>query len=129
MLVAQDDRLAHPARGLELRLERLRRHLLTAGGDEQIFEPVGDAQEALAVQVADVAGVEPAILERGARGLLVPEVALHDAGALGEDLAVGGEAHLRAGHRRAARPPAPPPPPPPAAPRRAPPSPPPPPPP
>ena len=53
--------------------------------------------------LADVAGVEPAVLER-ARGVLVRvEVAGRDVLAAHEDLAVGGDLHLDAGDRLADR--------------------------
>ena len=54
------------------------------------------AQEALVVDLADVAGVEPAVrVDHLGGGLRSVPVALHDVRALGEDLAVLGDLQLR----------------------------------
>src|SRR5688500_16361024 len=60
--VAQGHRLAHPRDRLELALEDLRRHVLAARGDQQLLDAVGDLQEALFVDGADVARVQPPLL-------------------------------------------------------------------
>ena len=94
--VADHHRLADVAARLERVLDRRRRHVLAVGVDDQLLLAVGDAQEALGVDLADVAGVEPPLGVDHLRGLLllVP-VALHDVGPLGEDLAVVGDLDLR----------------------------------
>src|SRR5882672_3857741 len=92
--VAQNDRFEYPRRLLQRVLDRLRRDLLTAARDDDVLLAVGDAQEAVRVQLADVARVEPAVLKCG-RGLLgsVP-VAFHDAWATDQDLAVPRDPNL-----------------------------------
>src|SRR5579862_1628670 len=57
--IADDHRLGDERAALELVLERRRRDVLAVGVDDQLLLAVGDAQEALAVHLADVAGVEP----------------------------------------------------------------------
>src|SRR5690554_5119633 len=67
----------------------LRRVAVEAADDEHVLEPAGDAQVALLVQAADVAGVQPALLIKGAAGGLgVAEIALHQVEATQADLAV-----------------------------------------
>ena len=57
--------------------EVLRRDVLAAGGDDQVLLAVGDAQEALGVELADVAGVQPAVgVDRLGGGALVLAVAV-----------------------------------------------------
>ena len=61
-LVAVHDHLADVRAGrLELALDRLRRDVLAARGLDQVLLAVGDAQEAVGVELADVAGAEPAV--------------------------------------------------------------------
>src|SRR5450759_1759084 len=52
--VADDHRLLDQVVALDLELELLRRHVLAAGGFEQIFLAVGDFQESVGVDLADV---------------------------------------------------------------------------
>src|SRR5712691_6844277 len=52
-----DQRIAH-----QLHLERLRRDVLADRGLEEGLLAVGDAEEAIAVDDADVAGIQPAVL-------------------------------------------------------------------
>ena len=59
--IADDDRLRHDRDRLEHALDELRRDVLAAGGDEQLLLAIGDAQEAVGVDLADVARVEPAV--------------------------------------------------------------------
>ena len=74
--VADDERLRDEARRLERVLEVLRRDVLAAGGDDDVLLAVGDLQEAVRVDLADVAGAEPAVVgERGRGRLGILEVA------------------------------------------------------
>ena len=60
---------------------------VAAAGDDHVLGTVGEGQEALLVEVADVAGVEPAVHQgRGAGGVVAP-VAAHHRGAAHGDLA------------------------------------------
>ena len=95
--VADDERLRDEARRLQRVLEVLRRDVLAAGGDDQVLLAVGDLQEAVRVDLADVAGPEPAVVgERGGRRLGILVVAAEDRVAPDEDLAVVVEPDLAA---------------------------------
>ena len=61
--VADDEGLRDVLRLLQLVLDVLRRDVLPAGGDEDVLLAVGDAQEAVVVDLPDVAGTQPAIGE------------------------------------------------------------------
>ena len=58
-----------------------------AAPDDHVLGPVGDEQEAVVVEVADVAGVQPAVDDRLGGGLGLVPVARHDDRALDADLA------------------------------------------
>ena len=78
--------------GEQQRLELGRRHLEALVLDE-LLEPVDDEQVPVGVDVADVAGVQPAVgVDRVGRGLRVVEVALHHLRTPDPDLAVGVDA-------------------------------------
>ena len=63
--VAVHQNLADVGAGrLEHTFDLLRSHVLAAGGLDQVLLPVGDPQIALLVELADVPGREPAVLER-----------------------------------------------------------------
>src|SRR5204862_63633 len=84
----RDERLRDEPRGFERVLEILRRDVLAAGRDDQVLLAIGDLEEAVLVELADVAGAEPAILgERGRGRLGILEVALEDRVAADDDLA------------------------------------------
>src|SRR6266487_940124 len=73
-------------------LEDGRRHVLAGGGHDQLLLAAGDAQEAVVVQLTDVAAVEPAVdVERLSGGGLVVPVPLEDVVAEDEDLPVVGD--------------------------------------
>src|SRR5262249_59270783 len=77
--------------------------VLAAGRDDDLLLPTGDLEEGFVVQLADVAGVEPAVGQRLPGGLGVVPVALEHDGALDQDLAVVGDPDRRAGDRAADR--------------------------
>ena len=60
------------------------------GADDHVLEPVDDAEVAVAVQLADVAGVQPAVAQLGRRLLRAPPVPLHHLRAADDDLAGAG---------------------------------------
>ena len=104
-LVAVDHRLADERVGLEAVLEVLRRDVLAARGDDDVLLAVGDAQVARRgrsrrCRRSGTSRRAPAT-SAVASGCVV--VALHHVGALDQDLAVRGDLHLGAGHRRAHR--------------------------
>ena len=72
LAVADDERLRDDSMRLQLVLEVLRRDVLAAGGDDDVLLAVGDHEEAVVVEVADVAGVHEAFvvehLARSPRG-------------------------------------------------------------
>src|SRR5438876_1126271 len=59
--VTEHDRLADASVAAELGLHRPRRHVLSARGLEQVLLAIGDLQVAVLVELADIAGLEPAI--------------------------------------------------------------------
>ena len=61
VLVAHQRRLRHQHDVLELVFDRLRRDELAARCLEQLFLAVGDVEKSIGVEVADVAGAEPAL--------------------------------------------------------------------
>ena len=74
---------------LEGGLEVRRADVLAAGGDDQLLLAVDDREVAVLVDLADVAGVEPAVVVEGLGRLLrVVEVALEDVAAAADDLVV-----------------------------------------
>ena len=86
---------------LEHVLEVLRRDVLPAGGNDHVLLAIGDGQEAVLVERADVSGVEPAVSrERGSRRRLVIQVAREHGRPAEQDLAVLGQLQLDAGDRR-----------------------------
>ena len=84
-----------------------------AARDEHVRRPAGDVEEAPVVQVAQVAGVEPAVLERLRVRLVVLEIAEEDGGAAHADFTrlmgrqalavVRQDGDVHAGARQAAR--------------------------
>jgi hypothetical protein len=98
--LADDQRLAgERAERLELALDVGRRDVLAARRLDQVLLAVGDAQVALVVQLADVAGAEEPVLGHDLGGLLGQVVvATHDRHTLDHDLAVGVELDLQVAH-------------------------------
>jgi hypothetical protein len=95
-LVAADHRLGDLALQRQHALELLRGDVVALVVDDDVLLAVGDHDPAALVEVADVAGVQPAV-DHGLRGLLVvAPVAEHDQLAAHEDLAV----RRRSGPRR-----------------------------
>src|SRR3546814_13264548 len=78
-------------------LDALRCDVVAAGIDDDVLLPVGNADVALRVDLADVAGVQPAVDDRARRRLRIVPVALHDQLAAYQDFAILGDAHLNAG--------------------------------
>jgi hypothetical protein len=95
--------LADEPVGAESVLEHGRRDVLAGGRDDDLLLAAGDAQEAVGVELAEVAAVEPAVGERLGRGSRVVVVAGEDVWALDEHLAVLGDAHCRSVERTADR--------------------------
>ncbi len=98
--VADRHRLRDGRDLLQPALEVLGRDVLAPGGDQQLLAAVRHAQEAVVVDLADVARVEPAL---GVQGLLargrVAVVALEDVRAADQDLAVVRDPQLRSRDR------------------------------
>ena len=99
-LLADDHALGDDAIGADLVLQQRRNHILATRGNDDFLFATGDRQKALVIELTDVPGAEPAI-DEGLRGqVIAAKVALHDAHALGEDLAVVRDLHRVAGQRR-----------------------------
>src|SRR5215212_1320373 len=101
--VAYDHGLGDPAALLEAVLEVGGGDVLAARGDDDVLLAAGDEQEAVLVEAAQVARVQPLALERLVRGLVVLVVALEDVGTLDQHFAVVGDPDLDAGQRLAHR--------------------------
>ena len=71
--------------------------------DEDILLAIGDHQMAILVEMADVASVEPAVLQRFVALGVVHPVTVHHQFAAHEDLAIAGDLHLDLVERRADR--------------------------
>ena len=100
--VAVHHGLGDPAGLLEVVLDVGGREVLAAGRDDDVLLAAGDRQVAVVVELAEVAGVQPAVaVERLGGGLGVLPVAREDVRAAHQDLAVLGDRHLDAGQRRA----------------------------
>ena len=101
-VVAVDQGLADERVLLEEALDVGRGQVLAAGGDDQLFLAVDDLEVAVAVQLADVAGVQPALgVDQLGRRLRLPEVPGGVDRAPDQDLAVVGQADLDPGQGRA----------------------------
>ena len=100
---ADDRRLAHARQLVQHLLHILGEDVQPLGRDDHFFLAAADEQLAVGADLADVAGVEPAVLERlrGFGGGV--EVALRDVLSPHQDLAIVGHLHLDAGDRLANR--------------------------
>src|SRR5437899_5887195 len=79
-------------------------HLEAVGERDHVLLPSVQPEEAVRVELAKVAGVEPAILvDRRAGGFLVLPVALEDVRSVRDDLALVGDLHQDAGQGNADR--------------------------
>ena len=77
--VTNDERLRDVAGGLERTLDVLGGDVLAARGDDDVLLAVGDRHEAVLVDLADVAGAEPAVVrQHGLRCLFVLEIPRED---------------------------------------------------
>src|SRR4051794_22130873 len=89
-VVADHDRLRDLLALGDLLLDVRRGDVLAGRGDDDVLRAAGDLQEALFVDLAEVAGVEPAVLVEHLLGLLIESVVtLEDVRAAHEDLAAG----------------------------------------
>src|SRR5258707_1024318 len=98
MLIADYHCVSYVWAGFEGVFDGLRRDEFASSGLDEIFLAVGDEEIVVGVQVADVAGVEPAFgVNRFAGRVLIFVVALHHAGALGENFTVLRDANQNVG--------------------------------
>ena len=95
MLVAHQRGVAHQQPRLQLALDGLRSDHLAAAGLQHLLLAVGDGEEPIRIDLADVSGAEPPILGKRRRRLvrLVP-VAVEDRRPAHLQLAVRREARL-----------------------------------
>ena len=102
MLVADQRGLRHQDGVLQLVFDGLRRDQLAAGGLEQFLLAVGDVEESVVVEVADIAGAEPAFgVEALCVGVGLLPVADKDGRTADEQFAIFGELELDVGQRLA----------------------------
>jgi len=101
-LIADDHGVEDVRTRFESVFDGLRSDEFAGGSFEEIFFAIGDEEVVVFVEIADVAGFEPAIVgEHIVGGFGRFEVTLHDARALGENFAVVGNAELDVGNRAA----------------------------
>src|SRR3546814_1993322 len=93
--VCSSDLLDFPLQG-EKAFDPRRRDVVAAGEHDDVLLAVGYLQVAVFVQLADVAGVQPAVPDCLIGGFLVVPVAGHHAFAAHQDLAVRGDLRLDA---------------------------------
>ena len=94
-LVADDHGIEDVGAGLQRVFDGLWGDEFSSGGFEKILFSIGDEEIVVFVEIADVAGLEPAVFgENFAGGFGGSEIALHDARALGADFAIFGDANL-----------------------------------
>src|SRR5665811_1360743 len=99
-LGVHDDLAGQRAERLELGLDRLWGDVLASGGLDEILLAVRDPQSPLRIELADVAGGEPAVgAEHASRLLGQVVVPPHDVGAAEQDLPVVGDAELGSDER------------------------------
>src|SRR5216683_7039163 len=101
--VAENHRLGDLRLERQVSLDARRRDHVAARVLDEIALAVGDLEVALAVELADIAGMQPAILQRARGRLRVVPIAPHDELTAHQYLAVLGDAHLDPGERRANR--------------------------
>ena len=102
-LVANHHRVGNVGRELELVLDLARSDVLAPGRDDDVLHAVGDLEEALVVDLADVAGVEPPVTNRLGRLLGLVEVTHEDELSADQDLALLGDPDFAVGDRAADR--------------------------
>src|SRR6267378_5542167 len=69
--VSDDERLRDHRVRLERVLQVLRRDVLSAGGDEDVLQAVGDRQEAVFVEMPDVTRAKPSVRRKDLAGRLL----------------------------------------------------------
>ena len=70
-----------------VRLDFFRIDVLAVGENDEFLAPAGDEEIAAGIEVAEVAGVQPAVFDRFGGGVGTIPVALHDDGAADQDFA------------------------------------------
>src|SRR6266481_834892 len=98
--VAQDHGVQDVGAGLESVFDGLRRDEFAGRRLDQVLLAVGDEEIVVLVQVADVAGAEPAVLaEDFARSFKIFVVALHHTRAFDQDFSILSDSDLHVGNR------------------------------
>ena len=92
--VAIDHRLGDLGLQRQHPLDPLRRDIVALVVDDQVLLAVGDDDPALVVEMADVAGREPAVTKHPRRFFGVAPIAVHHILAADHDLAILGDPHL-----------------------------------
>src|SRR6185437_12362911 len=87
-LVANHGGLSNQDVHLQRIFNRLRGYKLSAGSLDEVFFAISNIEKAIAIQLADVAGLEPAISKRRASFFLHLPIAFKDCWAFHQDLAI-----------------------------------------
>ena len=99
LALADDDRAVDQRVAHQRILDRLRRDVLAARRLEERLLAVGYPEEPVGVDLADVAGVDPAVAHGVGGRLRIVVISQHVARAADEDLAIVGDLQLHAGER------------------------------
>src|SRR3546814_5179804 len=99
--IAVDHGLADLRLEGEKALDALRCDIVAARVDDDVLLPVGDLEITVAVDHADVAGVQPAVVQHARRRLWIVPVAQHQQFATHQYLPIRGDADLHPAQRRA----------------------------
>ncbi len=101
MALAKNGGLVDEGRGGEERFDACGRDFFASREDDEFLLAAADGEEAVGVEVGEVAGVKPTVADDFGGGGLVLPIAEHDVGAAGEEFTVGGDADFDAGDRLA----------------------------
>src|SRR5689334_22528262 len=99
--IPNHNRMSNQWRHLQLVLDWLRSHELSAAGFDQVLLSVGNTQEALSIDVADVASLEPVALECVRSLLRILPIALEDRRTADPEFPVFGNMAFNVGKRLA----------------------------
>ena len=101
LLIANNQALVDHRRGHYGSLQQTRRHVLATSGDDEVFLTAGDGDEAIFGDIAQIAGVQPAISDLLGSDPRVVVVALAHQRSFDHQLAVLGNAGGDTAHRHA----------------------------
>ena len=100
LAITEHDRLLDEVIGLQQVLDRLRRNVLAASGNNDVLDAIRDREEFIIIDFPDIAGVEPTLRVDGLRRRFRQFViALHHLGSTDQNLAIVSDSDFGAGDR------------------------------